>query len=148
MNSRYNFEEGSIDLPEAFHDRSTNIFIYGTATPSPINLNIARDSLQKEEDLSAYVDRQVILLKKNLRGYAVHRRTPVTLGRSEASVDGEQIASTYKNGAQTIHQRQAAFIRSDSDVLIFSCSSIRPFDDELDAVWIQWLASFQARAVS
>ncbi|WP_213233198.1 DcrB-related protein [Caballeronia sp. NK8] len=145
MNSKYSFEEGSIDLPEGFHDRSTNIFVYGSTTPSPLNLNIARDVLLPDEGLPAYVDRQMQLLKKNVRGHAVHQRTRATLGHADAAIEGEQITSTHKTGSQTIHQRQAAFIRSGSDVLIFSCSSVRPFDAKQDVLWTNWLTSFRAR---
>ncbi|MDR5796400.1 DUF1795 domain-containing protein [Caballeronia sp. LZ008] len=144
MNKRYHFEEGSIELPGGFHDRSTNIFVYGNTTPSPLNLNIARDVLLDGETLSAYVDRQVTMLTKNLHGYAMNQRAPAVLGAGSAATAGEQITSTYKSRTQTIHQRQAAFPQGDNVALIFSCSSIRRFDAEQNALWNQWLASFRA----
>jgi hypothetical protein len=145
MISRYTFEEGSIDLPDGFHDRSTNIFVFGKGNPSPSNLNIARDVLLPDENLVAYVDRQIGMLKKNLRAYTFHQRQVAALGRGESALLGEQIASTHRNGNQTIHQRQAAFIRGGGSVLILSWSSVFPFGDEQDRVWTDWLASYQTR---
>ncbi|MEM5343157.1 DcrB-related protein [Paraburkholderia azotifigens] len=143
MNTRYRIEEGSIALPDGFADRSTNIFVLGNTSPSPVNMNIARDTLLDTETLPAYVDRQIGLLKKNLRNYSVVRREATTLGADSLSLSGEQVTSTHRNGSTTIHQRQAAFIHAPQRVLILSCSSVRPFDGTQETRWQQWLASFQ-----
>jgi hypothetical protein len=143
MNTRYRIEEGSIELPQGFADRSTNIFVFGNTTPSPINLNVARDTLLDAETLPAYVNRQIALLQKNLRGYAIVRREVSTLGGGRDALTGEQISSTHKNGNTTIHQRQAAFLHAPQRALILSCTSVRAFDTTNEALWQEWLASFQ-----
>ncbi|KDB06074.1 hypothetical protein LIG30_4462 [Burkholderia sp. lig30] len=142
MNSHYTFEEGSIALPDGFEDRTTNVFVLTNAALSPINFNITRDTLLPDEGLTAYLDRQLVLLRKNLPGYALTRREPVTLGNGE--ITGEQFSATQKHGAQTIHQRQAAFIHQPGRVLVFSCTGVRSFGEKQDAMWHDWLASFRA----
>ncbi|CAN0628313.1 conserved protein of unknown function [Burkholderia multivorans] len=142
MNSRYTIEEGSIALPNGFEDRSTTVFVLSDATLPPINFNITRDTLLPDETLAAYLDRQLVLLRKNLSGYTLTRRDPVTLGNGE--IAGEQFSATQKHGAQTIHQRQAAFIHQPGRVLVFSCTGVRPFGETQDAMWHDWLASFRA----
>jgi hypothetical protein len=146
MSKRYRFEEGSMVLPEGFEDRSTNIFVYGHAASSPLNLNIGRDTLDAGESLNAYVDRQIRKLEKHLRGYRLGHRQAAQLGSGEVQCEGEQIEATRKEGQQTIHQRQAAFICGERHVLVFSCSSIRAFTGEQNALWLSWLASYRPAA--
>jgi hypothetical protein len=144
MNTRYRIQEGSIELPEGFSDRSTNIFIFGNTVPSPINLNIARDALLDEETLPIYVDRQIALLKQKLRGFSMVRREASMLGSGPGALTGEEVTSTHKSGNSTLHQRQAAFLSGAKRVLIFSCTSARRFDGTQQALWQQWLTSFQS----
>lgn len=64
MTSLYRIQEGSFALPETFLDRTVNIFVPSgneRATPS---LNISRDTLRPEENLTTYIDRQIALMKK------------------------------------------------------------------------------------
>ncbi|MDF0607136.1 DUF1795 domain-containing protein [Neisseriaceae bacterium TC5R-5] len=141
---RYQIQEGSIELPAGFHDRSTNIFVQGQIEQSGLNLNIARDTLQPAEDLAAYVDRQIKLLNKKMLGYQIKQRQAVQLGNGEGQLNGEQIDATHKSGSQTLHQRQAAFLISPERALIFSATSKQPFTGPLNTLWQNWLASYQA----
>lgn len=66
MTSLYRIQEGCFALPETFLDRTVNIFIFvpsgnERATPS---LNIFRDTLRPDENLTTYIDRQIALMKK------------------------------------------------------------------------------------
>lgn len=64
MTSPYRIQEGSFALPDAFLDRTVNIFVPSgneRATPS---LNISRDTLRPDENLTTYIDRQIALMKK------------------------------------------------------------------------------------
>lgn len=64
MDRPYRIQEGCFVLPETFTDRSVNIFILeGNERTSP-SLNISRDTLKPDEDLPAYIDRQIALMKK------------------------------------------------------------------------------------
>lgn len=65
MDRPYRIQEGCFVLPETFTDRSVNIFILeGNERTSP-SLNISRDTLKPDEDLPAYIDRQIALMKKS-----------------------------------------------------------------------------------
>ncbi|WNE47858.1 DcrB-related protein [Shigella flexneri] len=64
MTSLYRIQEGCFALPETFLDRTVNIFVPSgneRATPS---LNISRDTLRPDENLTTYIDRQIALMKK------------------------------------------------------------------------------------
>lgn len=57
MTSLYRIQEGSFALPETFLDRTVNIFVpSGNERASP-SLNISRDTLRPEENLTTYIDR-------------------------------------------------------------------------------------------
>lgn len=141
--TQYRINEGSIDLPAGFHDRSTNIFIHGDPRRSQLNFNIGRDTLAPKETLTAYVDRQIGLIQKNARSYRLASRRAATLGSGSGALAGECVEGTRKEGGQTLHQRQAAFVCGSQHVLIFSATSARPFGDKENASWAAWLASFR-----
>lgn len=73
MTSLYRIQEGSFALPETFLDRTVNIFVpSGNERASP-SLNISRDTLRPEENLTTYIDRQIALMKKNLASIGYFR---------------------------------------------------------------------------
>lgn len=144
-NDLYHLHEGSLVLPAGFSDRTANVFIVPDRTASAPNLSIARDQLQDDETLTAYVDRQLGIMKSKLTGHQVDRRQLALLGRDSQSIEGERIDAHYKNGKVTVWQRQAAFLISPARALIFSASCAHALDATFDPVWDAWLASFVPR---
>ncbi|HCD7553911.1 TPA: DcrB-related protein [Citrobacter farmeri] len=143
MTRQYCIQEGSFVLPEAFIDRSVNIFVpEGNERASP-SLNISRDALKPGEDLTAYIDRQLVLMKKNLGQYRLLARAPAQAGTGSDAITGEQLLATHKSGKTEVYQRQAGFITRHGKVLVFTLTSQRPFDDQTDQLWHAWLAGFQ-----
>ncbi|NHZ97787.1 DUF1795 domain-containing protein [Massilia sp. CCM 8734] len=140
-NARIGIHEGSIGLPAGYEDRTSNIFTPANLQNQP-NLSIARDWLAEGEDLAAYVDRQIALLKARLASHKLLARAPERLGRHDPALAGERIEAQYKNGAQTIRQRQAAFLIGPRRALILSAATARPFDQDFDTLWRGWLDSF------
>jgi hypothetical protein len=145
-NTRYQIHEGSIDLPHGFQDRSTNIFMHGDPKQSRLNLNIARDTLEPDETLAMYIDRQIRLLEKNIKGYRLATRQAAQLGSGSDALAGECIEAARKEGGQTFYQRQAAFLCGPDRALILSATAPKPFTGELETLWAAWLASFRPAA--
>ncbi|NHZ39905.1 DUF1795 domain-containing protein [Massilia aquatica] len=140
-NARIGIHEGSIGLPAGYEDRTSNIFIPANLQTQP-NLSIARDWLAEGEDLAAYVERQIALLKSRLASHKLLARAPERLGLHDPAMQGERIEAQYKNGAQTIRQRQAAFVIGPRRALILTAASARAFDQEFETLWRAWLDSF------
>ncbi len=138
---RIGLHEGSIGLPPGFEDRSANIFVPADTQNQP-NLSVARDWLGEGETLPAYVDRQLAQLKARLPSHKLLARAPERLGRHEPALAGERIEAQYKNGVQTVRQRQAAFLVAPRRVLIVTAASARPLDERFDILWRAWLDSF------
>ena len=143
MTSLYRIQEGCFALPETFLDRTVNIFVPSgneRATPS---LNISRDTLRPDENLTTYIDRQIALMKKNLGQHRVVSRGTALAGTGEAAMTGEQILATHRSGKTEVYQRQAGFITGPAKVLELTLTSQRPFDEHTDQLWTAWLTSFQ-----
>ncbi len=68
------FTEGHITLPDHYQDRTVNVFtLPGENTPA---FNISRDSMNDDETLSAYIDLQLTLMQKHLKGWNQTERVP------------------------------------------------------------------------
>ena len=143
--ARVGLHEGSVGLPAGFDDRTTNIFVPADPQSQP-NLSIARDRLGEGETLAAYVDRQLGILKARMPGHKLLGRTDERLGLHEPALVGERIDAQYKNGAQVIRQRQAAFDIGNGRALVFTAATPRAPDERFETLWRTWLDSFQPAA--
>lgn len=140
--ARLGLHEGSVNLPVGFEDRTTNLFVPADPQNQP-NLSIARDWFKEGETLQAYVDRQLGILKSRMPGHKLLDRLNEQLGLDTSALAGERIDAQYKNGAQIIRQRQAAFDIGAGRALVFSAATPRAFDDAFESMWRAWLDSFQ-----
>lgn len=143
--ARVGLHEGSVGLPAGFDDRTTNLFVPADPQNQP-NLSIARDRLGEGETLAAYVDRQLGILKARMPGHKLLGRTDERLGLHEPALVGERIDAQYKNGAQVIRQRQAAFDIGNGRALVFTAATPRAPDERFETLWRTWLDSFQPAA--
>lgn len=72
------FNEGLINFPDGYQDRTVNVFVPPVAEAPAFN--ISRDTLNPGEALAAYIDRQLALMEKHLKGWKQSARNAVTLG--------------------------------------------------------------------
>lgn len=140
--ARIGIHEGSVGLPPGFEDRTTNLFVPADPHTQP-NLSIARDWLARGETLAVYVDRQLGMLKARMPGYKLLARAEERLGLQEGELVGERIDAQYKNGAQVIRQRQAAFEVGNGRALVFTAATPKAIDEDLERLWRTWLDSFR-----
>jgi hypothetical protein len=140
----YHLQEGSFGLPEGYQDRTVNMFVLGGTVPGPLSLTVSRDTLLPNEDIAAYLKRQLKMLASKLRGYTVLEQKAVSLSAADP-VSGVQIEAYYLNDKRPIYQRQAAFIIAPGRVLVFACTSQVDFTAEQNQDWANILASFEPR---
>ncbi|POA89978.1 DcrB-related protein [Pseudomonas protegens] len=138
----YLIQEGKLTLPSGFQDRSVNMFVPGVTLPAPFSLTLSRDITLPGESLAEYVERQVGLIAAKLRKYKRQDLQEVWLS-TQSPVPGLQVDAHYQNDGRPVYQRQAGFIVSPQRVLVFSATSQQPFDDQLNQLWTDVLASFQ-----
>lgn len=138
----YLIQEGKLTLPSGFQDRSVNMFVPGVTLPAPFSLTLSRDITLPGESLAEYVERQVGLIAAKLRKYKRQDAIGVELS-SRLPIAGLQIDAHYQNDGRPVYQRQAAFIVAPDRALVFSATSQMPFDDQLNQLWADVLASFE-----
>ncbi|WP_312951374.1 DUF1795 domain-containing protein [Superficieibacter sp.] len=142
QNSVCLFTEGQVTLPDGYQDRTVNAFI-PPAAHAPA-LNIARDTLNPDETLAAYIDRQLALMEKHLKGWKQGLRDAATLGNN--LLQGEIVHASYLRDGRRIWQQQAVFNSADRQVLVFTMSSSAAFNDADNALFLALLASFHFHA--
>jgi len=116
------FTEGNITLPDHYQDRTVNVFtLPGKNTPA---FNISRDSMNDDETLSAYIDRQLTLMQKHLKGWKQTERMSVVLGNN--LLQGECVHASYLRDGKRVFQQQAVFNSADNHILVFTmtCTAI------------------------
>lgn len=137
----YLIQEGKFTLPAGFHDRSVNMFVPGVTLPAPFGLTLSRDTTLPGEALPDYVERQVSLIAAKLRKYQRQSTAPAALS-TQSPIAGLQVDAHYQSDGRPVYQRQAAFIVAPERVLVFTATSQLPFDDQLNLLWANVLASF------
>ncbi|WP_050120537.1 DcrB-related protein, partial [Yersinia pseudotuberculosis] len=88
----YCIQEGTLECPEGFTDRTVNLFMKGKPGAA-FALNIARDVPEAHEVLSDYVQRQIGILKDNLKKYEVKKHQQIDVGAQH--IPGEYVEATY-----------------------------------------------------
>lgn len=136
------FNEGMVSLPEAYQDRTVNVF------PSPgghaPSFNISRDTLNADETLTAYIDRQLGLMEKHLKGWKQSDRSAAQLG--DNLFQGEIIHASYQRDTKRIWQQQAVFTTQEQHILVFTMTSAATLTDADNARFKTLLRSFRLHA--
>lgn len=132
------FTEGRITLPDQYQDRTVNVFtLSGENTPA---FNISRDSMNNDETLSAYIDRQLTLMQKHLKGWKQTERVPVVLGHN--LLQGECVHASYLRDGKRVFQQQAVFNTSENRILVFTMTCTAILTDGDSQQFHALLASF------
>jgi hypothetical protein len=140
MTVHYAMDEGSITLPAGYTDRTVNIFVQEPLTDGLSNLQVARDTARHDETLDEYVDRQIGLLKRKIKGLSIKSRETVVLAGCEA--DGIEIETRYNSNGKSVYQRQCAILLANGKALIFTATNTVPFTSAQLAIWRRMIDTF------
>lgn len=140
----YLLQEGTINLPEDFVDRTVNTFALGSTIPAPLSVTVARDKMLPDEDMTTYIKRQLKLLQSHIKGYKLVSQKELSLP-SNKKIEGAQIEAYYKTEGRYYYQKQAAFQIEPKKILVFSCTSQEQFTDAQNKLWQDLLESFQLK---
>lgn len=143
----YLLQEGTIQLPDDFYDRTVNTFALGSTIPAPLSVTIARDTMLPDEDMKSYVKRQIKLLQSHIKGYKLVDQIEKLLP-SDDTIQGAQIEAYYKTEGRYYYQKQTAFEIAPKKILIFSCTSQEKFTEVQNKLWEDLLASYKQREQS
>ena len=133
------FSEGLINFPEGYQDRTVNVFA-PPAADAPA-FNISRDALNPGEALAAYIDRQLALMEKHIKGWKQGERSAATLG--DSLLQGEIVHASYLRDGKRIWQQQAVFNVDSDKILVFTMTCTRALGDADSALFGDLLRSFR-----
>jgi len=132
------FTEGKVTLPAGYQDRTVNVIT--PAQQGAAALNISRDSLNENESLAAYIDRQLALLAQHLKGWKQAAREPAELG--DKHLVGECVHASYLRDGKRVWQQQAVFNTQENHILVFTITKAAALDAADIQLFGQLLASF------
>lgn len=133
------FNEGMIAFPEGYQDRTVNVFA-PPAADAPA-FNISRDALNPGEALAAYIDRQLALMAKHIKGWKQGERSTATLG--DSLLQGETVHANYLRDGKRIWQQQAVFNVDGDKILVFTMTCTRAPGDADVVLFGDLLRSFR-----
>ena len=136
---KYHINEGLISLPDGYHDRTVNVFAL-PAGDAPA-FNISRDALNPGEALAAYIDRQLALMAKHIKGWKQGERSAATLGDNLSL--GEIVHASYLRDGKRIWQQQAVSNVDSDKILVFTMTCTRAPGDADSALFGDLLRSFR-----
>ena len=144
----YLLNEGRLDLPEGFVDNTTNVLMLHDAEGHTITVTVSRDRLLTGEDLTSYVDRQIGLLKKQIKGYKLLERTDSQIGQAHAPLAAQQLRATLPGQHKApLHQHQVGTVLPSGgfagNVLVFTVTTTRPLNPAEQTLWDNLLASYR-----
>src|SRR5690606_23082575 len=103
--------------------------------------NISRDALNPGEALAAYIDRQLALMAKHIKGWKQGERSAATLG--DSLLQGETVHASYLRDGKRIWQQQAVFNVDGDKILVFTMTCTRAPGDADVALFGDLLRSFR-----
>ncbi|WP_336213087.1 DUF1795 domain-containing protein [Enterobacter sp. P82] len=133
------FSEGLINFPDGYQDRTVNVFA-PPAADAPA-FNISRDALNPGETLAAYIDRQLALMEKHIKGWKQGERSDATLG--DSLLQGEIVHASYLRDGKRVWQQQAVFNVDSHKILVFTMTCTRALSDADNALFGELLRSFR-----
>ena len=136
------FTEGQITLPEDYQDRTVNAFTASAANAPAFTLS--RDTLSDGEALPAYIDRQLTLMQKHIKGWKQTERGPAVLG--DDLLKGECVHANFLRDGKRTWQQQSVFTPDNHKVLVFTMTSMSAISDADQAQFQTLLKSFRFNA--
>jgi hypothetical protein len=137
----YRFNEGSLDVPDDWHDETMNIF--KGPERDGYNLVISRDRIPKAVEPEAHVAEQLLAIEENLPMFA-------ELERSVIELDGQSLVwleYTWKSPEGLMNQVNV--LRVVGEMLVsFTFTSAKGFDDAQRAELRTVLESYRGPQVA
>lgn len=140
---KYKFNEGSLSLPEDSINKTVHMLVINPSTSLTCSMIVS--GFMEGESPEQFIDRQMKGLSRQLSQFKEVSRTPIALGNGKEPINGYQIETQFKQGAQAFHQRQFVAIMGTDRALVFTMNSNQPFTDADLSVWTAACTSLEFR---
>ena len=138
--SLYQINEGSFELPDAWADRSMNIFAPDESINPEWNIVVSRDKLDEDETLSGYVEKQLAEMPKALPRFRLLVDDETVVNQ----MTGREIVSTWVGDGGTVRQKQIVFVMNDKS-LVFTFTVLERLSSKYENVLNDFVQTFVAR---
>ena len=138
--SLYHINEGTIELPDEWIDRTMNVFTPDTSENPEWNIVVSRDKLDEGETLGDYLDKQLAEMPKALPRFRVQSNEEITVNDYPA----RKVVSTWIGEKGTLRQKQIVFVR-DGKSLVFTFTVLERLNHKYDSVLDKFIKSFNVR---
>lgn len=138
--SLYHINEGVLDLPDKWSDRTMNIFTPDETENPEWNIVVSRDRLGEGETLSDYLDKQLAEMPQALPRFRLQ-------SDEETIVDGtpaREVVSTWIGDGGTVRQKQVVMVKDDKS-LVFTFTVLDRLYSNHSKVLDEFLKSFVFR---
>ncbi|MGU3414412.1 DcrB-related protein [Enterobacteriaceae bacterium C23F] len=151
MNSlSYKLIEGHFLSSPPVLDRSVNVLMFRDPEDNEYNIMINRATLEEEESLDAYCERQIEQLRNKLPGFKTEGKTLKSeIGPAKLPV--LQISNSYLQDGNTARQVQsiiklpwhAVMNHTEREIIIFTLHSVGEFTEYQRRHYVQVINTFQ-----
>ena len=140
--SVFHANEFLANLPDALKDKTINMFTLTDEGPSEFSVVVSRDRY-KNDDLDAYIERQVAALLPRMPLFKVTKRERIVIDKQPALL----IDCTWQSPQGKLFQRQVAiYFKPTSHMLLITGSCKDPIKPRWEALFNEFLANFRLRS--
>lgn len=138
--SLYQINEGAIDLPDDWADRSMNVFTPDESENPEWNIVVSRDKLEEGETLDGYLEKQLEEMPKALPRFRLQSNEETRLDDFPA----RRVVSTWIGEGGTVRQKQTVIVK-DGKSLVFTFTVLERLHQKYENVLDEFLNSFVLR---
>ncbi len=138
--SLYHINEGVLDLPDNWSDRTMNIFTPDESENPEWNIVVSRDKLGAGETLSDYLDKQLAEMPNALPRFRLQSDEEKTIDGTPA----REVVSTWIGDGGTVRQKQVVMVK-DGKSLVFTFTVLERLYSNYSKVLDDFLKSFVFR---
>lgn len=121
----YKFNEGELDLPSTWADKTVNVFTVGNSLPLALSVVISREPIDPKKDLATYAEEKLDDISHQLKEFKILEKRQIEVAGNTA-LDAD---FTWRGQAGLMYQRQT-YIRAGKTLLVFTISARRELQDE------------------
>lgn len=123
--SIYRINEGELEIPPEWTDKSVNVFAVGSSLPLALSFVITREEIDAREDLATYADAKLDEIGHQLKQFKIVEKRQVEVAGTVAL----EAEFTWRAEAGLMYQRQT-YVRAGKRMLVFTATSRRELREE------------------
>lgn len=124
----FKFNEGEIDLPSTWADKTVNVFTVGSSLPLALSVVISREPIDSKKDLATYADEKLDDISHQLKEFKIIEKRQIEVAGNTA-LDAD---FTWRGQAGLMYQRQT-YVRAGKTLLVFTVTARRELQEEYRA---------------